>query len=760
MGPRDLIAAAPDAPGDEALDAARPRRGATTETLRLGLIVLAVVVVGRLVVRLEETLGLVLLAATLAFITEPVRCRLTGRLGRAAGVALTAFLTYATIVALAAVLWRDLSGQSMRLAEVLGGRIDDLRSGSIPARIAESVRARDGIDAVFERLPITMITGRDSAPGVGTQAVQLLVAVILAAFLQSGVGAMTTRVVARWERDDREHVRRLWSDVVRRSGSLVRRSLAMAAATAAVAIAAAALLDVPGAIVLGMWAGVWLAVPTVGAIVGLTPLVVAAVATGPVEGAAMLVVAVALGSVGHVVRARIVERHLAMLGSMWLLAIGVGTSIAGPGGALVVVTGAALTMAWLTKRDALPPTAPSNTDTWLVRVVGERLQFVPTWTSLVAVLGGVAAVALLWVAVGQLARAAVWMIVATMVAVALNRPIAFVARRLHLSRLTAVGLVLTMCAIALTAVITIGVSGASSSTSEFSSRLPTIVQDMEEAPLVGGWLRYRDAAAWVDTQLEQLPDQLSSSRVANWLPVVGNRVVDLLWTLLLIVALLVDGSRLAAGARRRVPATHRRQFARMTEVGLGAVSAYLAGAMLVAGINATVVLTVALALGLGLAPVLAAWAFVWNFVPQIGGFMGGFPLVLLALGVGPAQALLAAVIYIGYQFIENNVIQPTIIGEPIDIPPWATLLAALAGAAAAGLIGAIVLTPLVGVVKVTREAYRREDFPGRVAEQVGVGDSEPEREPEPDSEADPQLGPEPEPGPELGPAPGPAPLPT
>jgi putative heme transporter len=723
VGPRDLTAA-PTATAVGPLDIPSPtRRGATAETIRLGLIVLAVVVVGRLVVRLEETLGLVLFAATLAFITEPLRCRLSGRIGRAAAVAVTAFVTYAVIVALAAVLWRDLSGQSERLAELLAGRIDDLRSGTIPARIAASVRAQDGIDGVFARLPITIITGRGSATGVGTQAVQLLVAVILAAFFQSGAGAMTGRVVARWERDDREEVRRLWSDATRRAGSIVRRSLSMAVVTAAMVIAVAILLGVPGAVVLGLWAGVWLVVPTVGAIVGFAPLVIAAAATNPASGAGALVAAVALGYAGHLVRARGVERNLAMPGSVWLLAIGIGTSIAGAGGAIVVVTGAALALAWVTKSDPLPP-AEAGPDSWLVRVTSDRLQFVPTWTSLVGVLAGAAAVALLWMAVGQLARAAVWMVIATMVAVALSRPIGFVARRLHVSRQTAIAIVLTLCAITLTAVVTIGLSGASSSTSEFSSRLPSIVQQMEDVPLVGGWLRDGDVADWVDTRVQELPSQLSSDRMANWLPVVGNRVVDLLWTMLLIVALLIDGPRLAAAARRRVPATHRRQFAHMTEVALGAVSAYLAGAMLVASINATVVLTVALLLGLSLAPVLAAWAFVWNFVPQIGGFMGGFPLVLLALGVGPIQALLAAVVYIGYQFIENNVIQPTVIGESIDIPPWATLLAALGGAAAAGLIGAVVMTPLIGVIKVTREAYQRQDFPGRVAEGVGATDSD------------------------------------
>ena len=39
-------------------------------------------------------------------------------------------------------------------------------------------------------------------------------------------------------------------------------------------------------------------------------------------------------------------------------------------------------------------------------------------------------------------------------------------------------------------------------------------------------------------------------------------------------------------------------------------------------------------------------------------------------------------------------------------------LAALAGAAAAGLVGAVALTPLVGVVRVIVDEIRRDDFPG------------------------------------------------
>jgi hypothetical protein len=78
-----------------------------------------------------------------------------------------------------------------------------------------------------------------------------------------------------------------------------------------------------------------------------------------------------------------------------------------------------------------------------------------------------------------------------------------------------------------------------------------------------------------------------------------------------------------------------------------------------------------------------------------------------------------------YQFIENHLIQPAVIGAAIDVPPWGTLVAALAGGAAAGVIGAIVITPLVGVVRVVRSELARDDFPGATVRTDVLADAVP-----------------------------------
>ncbi len=126
---------------------------------------------------------------------------------------------------------------------------------------------------------------------------------------------------------------------------------------------------------------------------------------------------------------------------------------------------------------------------------------------------------------------------------------------------------------------------------------------------------------------------------------------------------------------------------------------YFAGSVAVAVLNGTVILTAGLLLGIPLAPLAAVWAAITNLIPQIGGFLGGSFFILLALTQGALPGLIALVVFLAYQQLENNVIQPTVIGRAINLTPPTTMLAALVGGAAAGVPGALVAAPLIGAAK-------------------------------------------------------------
>ena len=104
-------------------------------------------------------------------------------------------------------------------------------------------------------------------------------------------------------------------------------------------------------------------------------------------------------------------------------------------------------------------------------------------------------------------------------------------------------------------------------------------------------------------------------------------------------------------------------------------------------------------LGIPLAPLAAMWAMLTDLIPQVGGFLGGSFLVLLAVTQGVTPAIIAGVAFVVYMNLENHVIQPAIVGRSVDLTPPTTMVAAFVGGAIAGIPGALVATPFVGAAK-------------------------------------------------------------
>jgi putative heme transporter len=95
-----------------------------------------------------------------------------------------------------------------------------------------------------------------------------------------------------------------------------------------------------------------------------------------------------------------------------------------------------------------------------------------------------------------------------------------------------------------------------------------------------------------------------------------------------------------------------------------------------------------------------------DLIPQVGGFLGGSFLVVLALAKGPVVALIALALFLVYMNLENHIIQPAIIGQSVNLSPPTTMLAAFIGGAIAGIPGALIATPAVGAFKRLYLEYR------------------------------------------------------
>jgi predicted PurR-regulated permease PerM len=188
------------------------------------------------------------------------------------------------------------------------------------------------------------------------------------------------------------------------------------------------------------------------------------------------------------------------------------------------------------------------------------------------------------------------------------------------------------------------------------------------------------------------------------------------------VAVMLDGPAQVRRVQALVDGQRRGRLDGIGRVIYRTFGNYFAGSLFVAILNGLMVLTLALTLGIPLAPLAALWSTLTNLIPQIGGFLGGSFLVLLALTEGPLTAAIALAVFLVYQNIENNVIQPAVVGRAVDLTPPTTMLAALLGGAIAGVPGALVATPIVGAVKVL---YLRDVHDRRVEEWVAEDLGEP-----------------------------------
>ncbi|MEO6652772.1 MAG: AI-2E family transporter [Ilumatobacteraceae bacterium] len=734
-------------------DHVAPEPSATPAQLRIRIVALiglvatgvAAVAVARGVHRLEDVLGLILAAAALALITLPVT-RWLSRIGHGLAVALTATLSLAVSIAVGYLVLGDLSTQAESVAVLISDRLDAIDTATTFGRVVDSLRIDSAVEVWLSRVPQLVVVGEETGTGIGRQLVALVTVVILAAFLQSSGEQVANWFVSLWPRaaelrparvgsdtDDsdpapdaspRKVVREILYDIDHRGVAVVRRTFLLASAVALLMTSVCALLDAPGAIVLGLWAGAWFVLPTIGWAIGLAPLALVAWVEGTTSVTAVFLISIALAIATTITRRRLVDRATLRLGvGPYVVAIVVGVALGGIAGSIIGLTTMAIVAAIVTTDQKVPRPSPWMVDADATRLVGGVR--IPTgWRGAAVAVAGAALGVVMWVGLIRVAPAIVWLLVGTFVAVAISRPVSWMVRRFGLSHQLSIAIMLTTVALAASLLIVTGAANGARASTSVADRLPEVVRELEDSPVIGGWLRDRDAALWIENQVNDLPQRVRTLRPAELLPAVGARLLDLFWTVLVTVAMLIDGRRIVHRTTQLVPAGRRRQFTRLMGAIGAALGGYAAGAALVAGINGAVVFVIAIGVGIGIAPVLAVWAFTWNFVPQIGGFIGGIPLILFALIAGPLQALIASIAFVIYQFVENNLIQPTVIGAAIDVPPWGTLVAALAGAAAAGVIGAIVVTPLVGVIRVVRSELARDDFPGATARVNGaVSDS-------------------------------------
>ena len=211
------------------------------------------------------------------------------------------------------------------------------------------------------------------------------------------------------------------------------------------------------------------------------------------------------------------------------------------------------------------------------------------------------------------------------------------------------------------------------------------------------------------TEIFELP---SSPEIKAWLerPLLWGKiavgVVGVTFFLyVLTLYLLLDGRRVYAWLLAYVPRRYRSKMGRTIPEVSEVVFAYVGG-QLVTSIMATVacwgILT---AFGVPAALPLALLAGITDAIPIVGVVISTVPAVLMAITVSPFAAAGVLLLYVLYNVLETYVIVPRIYGRRLQLSMLAVLLALVVGGTLQGILGALLILPLVAAYPIIERIW-------------------------------------------------------
>jgi predicted PurR-regulated permease PerM len=99
-----------------------------------------------------------------------------------------------------------------------------------------------------------------------------------------------------------------------------------------------------------------------------------------------------------------------------------------------------------------------------------------------------------------------------------------------------------------------------------------------------------------------------------------------------------------------------------------------------------------------------------NIIPFIGPYIGGVPAILVAFSVSKEVGIIILGIIIILQFVESSFIHPIIMSKSLKINPIFIIIGLIVFSYFFGIIGMLLATPLVSIIKSIYLYYRNRRF--------------------------------------------------
>ena len=306
-------------------------------------------------------------------------------------------------------------------------------------------------------------------------------------------------------------------------------------------------------------------------------------------------------------------------------------------------------------------------------------------------------------------------------ALALNRPVAAIARKLPgKSRLGGTALAYVTLIMLLGCVVWFVVPPIVQQSAKFVESVPSLVdQAGSQWHGVNSFIDKNNLRPQVDAMLENLKQQSSSwaaSVGTNILSSVGS-LASFVGSLFLVIVLsflmLLEGPtwmrRLWGLYNDQSKMENHKKLAGQMYNG---VTSYVSGQLTVSGIDAVLsgfvvfVLSMAFpAVDSNLAMLTVMATFILTLIPMFGATLAGILISLLLFFNNVTAGVIYAIYFIVYQQIENNFIAPSIQSKKLELSALMVLSSVTIGLYVGGLLGSLIAIPAAGVARILLENY-------------------------------------------------------
>lgn len=294
---------------------------------------------------------------------------------------------------------------------------------------------------------------------------------------------------------------------------------------------------------------------------------------------------------------------------------------------------------------------------------------------------------------------------AGLVAIVLHAAAGPIRRYTRLGANAALAIAISGISLVIAAAVWLFGSELSGQATELLDRLPHAWTEVRQ------WLRGSELGRLALQHLDGSEPDLSqlAARLTGWLALASGVLLEVVLVAFGGIYLAATPSRYRNGLLKLLPPTARERVGATLDAAVRALRRWLLAQLVV-------MFAVGALTGLGLwligmpAPLaLGVLAGLLEFVPYVGPIAAAVPGLLLALTAGPLMPLYAAMLYLGIQQVESNLVTPLVARSMLDLPPAFIVFSIVALGTVLGPAGWIFAVPLsVLLVVAVGRLYVRE----------------------------------------------------